>query len=256
MFTNEFSLNLATVANLTALVTAINTAASWNTGVVGVTASLNGSNQLVLTSANSNGFSLTSLGATAQETTTGLGFSHYFGLNDFFTSSTRLIQDGNVLGRLGISNVIDVRSDIVINDRILSTGKLSATTPLPLTPLTRNIGITEGDGTILQAMNDKLLDTTQSFATAGYMPATTTTFLDYTSLFLSKASERAAENEQKNDFNKQLFVNLQGYAKEVSGVNRDEELTKLVMYESAYQASARVISTVTALLDALNQIKT
>lgn len=255
MFVNEFSLNLATVGTLNALITAINTAASWNTGVSGVTASLNGSNQLVLTSTSGNGFSLASIVGVAQETSTGLGFSHYFGLNDFFTSGTRLVQDGNALGRIGISNVLDVRSDIVANDRILSTGVLSAVTPFPLAPITLNIGLTAGDGSILQAMDNALLNTNQSFATAGNISALTTSFLNYTSYIISQISQSASDNADLNDYNKRLLANLESKAKEVSGVNKDEEIAFMILCEEAYKASARVLSTLSSMMDALERIK-
>jgi flagellar hook-associated protein 1 FlgK len=257
MFVDEFQLDLTTVNSLTTLMAAINTAASWDSGTVGATASLNANNQLVLTSATGpNGVGLTSLAGPARELTTGLEFSHYFGLNDFFTSGTRLAQDGNPLGRLGIANVIDVRSDIVANNKILAAGSLSTVNPLPLVPLNQNIGITGGNGTTLQAMNDALLATTQAFATAGDISAVTNSFFNYTSYILSHNAEKIGINIQNNDFNQQFYENLREKALEVSGVNRDEELSNLMMYEAAYQASARVISTLTAMLDAIERIKT
>jgi len=43
---------------------------------------------------------------------------------------------------------------------------------------------------------------------------------------------------------------------QVSGVNLDEELTQLIIYQQAYSAAARVITTSTTLFDILNNIKT
>ncbi len=41
---------------------------------------------------------------------------------------------------------------------------------------------------------------------------------------------------------------------EVSGVNLDEELTQLIIFQQAYTAAARVITTTQTLFDILNNI--
>ena len=43
---------------------------------------------------------------------------------------------------------------------------------------------------------------------------------------------------------------------QISGVNLDEELTQLIIYQQAYSAAARVITTNQQLFDVLNNIKT
>jgi flagellar hook-associated protein 1 FlgK len=44
-------------------------------------------------------------------------------------------------------------------------------------------------------------------------------------------------------------------AQSISGVNMDEELANLTIYQNAYTASARVVQTVNAMFDTLMSIK-
>jgi flagellar hook-associated protein 1 FlgK len=48
---------------------------------------------------------------------------------------------------------------------------------------------------------------------------------------------------------------LRSQRESVSGVSLDEEMTDLVKYQRAYQASARLISTVDAMLDEVLNLK-
>ena len=51
------------------------------------------------------------------------------------------------------------------------------------------------------------------------------------------------------------MLNLENRKKQVSGVSLDEEMTNLIKFQQAYNASARVISTVNSMLDTLiNQL--
>jgi flagellar hook-associated protein 1 FlgK len=61
-------------------------------------------------------------------------------------------------------------------------------------------------------------------------------------------SESAEVNMNKNNAVVESLVNLR---KQISGVNVDEELTKMLMYQHAYNASARVVSTFDRMLEVL-----
>ncbi len=74
---------------------------------------------------NSHGVAIVSLAAQeAKETTTGLGFSHFFGFNDLLQTGTRYVQDGNPV-KAGIAQQLSVNPDILQNYHLLSSGSLS-----------------------------------------------------------------------------------------------------------------------------------
>jgi flagellar hook-associated protein 1 FlgK len=58
------------------------------------------------------------------------------------------------------------------------------------------------------------------------------------------------------DNSKALFNTIDKEYQSVSGVNLDEEMTNLMKYQNGYQASAKVITTISTMFDALMSIKT
>lgn len=77
------------------------------------------------------------------------------------------------------------------------------------------------------------------------------TFLDFMKDMVGDVggrSESAILNVDKNSAVVDSLVNLR---KQTSGVNVDEELTKMIMYQHGYNASARLVSTVDRMLDVL-----
>lgn len=63
---------------------------------------------------------------------------------------------------------------------------------------------------------------------------------------------RASSDNQAVD--EQFLLNLEARRQEVSGVNLDEEVTNLLLYQRAYEASARVVNVTDRMLDALFSI--
>jgi flagellar hook-associated protein 1 FlgK len=62
----------------------------------------------------------------------------------------------------------------------------------------------------------------------------------------------ASSTAQTQSANQTVLVNqLERSRQQVSGVSLDEEATHLIQYQRAYQAAARVISTVDSMLDTL-----
>ncbi len=61
----------------------------------------------------------------------------------------------------------------------------------------------------------------------------------------SQTFQQEADNQAK------VLSQLQNQQSSVSGVNLDEELTKLLQYQRAYQAAARVINTADAFLNTI-----
>ncbi len=102
-------------------------------------------------------------------------------------------------------------------------------------------------------MDDKFLEQLQ-FAATGVLPFTATTLASYASEILSTTAVSAANAEKTALFKQTLFEDLSFRNDSISGVNIDEELRNMVLYENAYAATARVIQTVDDLFDILLRI--
>jgi flagellar hook-associated protein 1 FlgK len=177
-------------------------------------------------------------------TTTYSGFSNYFGLNDLFVTPSR-VQGDSISN---IATMIRVRSDIVSDPARLARGALLSTTA-PV-PKAGELAVALGDASIIQLLGDKFLEQLQ-FAATGGLPFTATTLADYASEILSTTAISAASAEKTALFKGTLFEQLSFRNESISGVNIDEELRNMVLYENAYAATARIIQVVDGLFDIL-----
>ena len=147
------------------------------------------------------------------------------------------------------SNVFAVRSDILADPARIARAELSNAAGLA----PGDTGVTAGDSTIATDLAGALNNNT-AFSTTGGLSATTTTFANYASSILSVQAGSAADASSQLDFNKSLLTSLDARNSSVSGVNIDEELANLVILQQAYNASARVLTTSTDMLDELLNI--
>ncbi len=164
--------------------------------------------------------------------------------NFLITDSGSLLSTLNVVDdNTGISKVLEVRSDIVATPSLMARGQLNSATTLSA----GDDGITVGDGTTANALAG-IFDTDISFTSAGGISATTTTLSRYAAQILSVHATLTFEAKSQLEFNQQFIENLQFRSAAVSGVNVDEELSNLVIFEQAFNASARIVSTASDML--------
>jgi flagellar hook-associated protein 1 FlgK len=228
-------LNLATVAppTVAGLVAAINAGLGAN-GTASVT---NGHLVIAATGAN-NGIAINQQGTNVNGS--GTPFSMYYGLNDFFTMNTVL----------SAAMTINVRSDIVANPNIVATGTLSLSALVAGSP-----AVAPGDSSTIQSIANEF-NTAVAFPAAGGLAATTTKFGDYTSQIIGNAATQSSNATTNAKFQATLLQNLQSKASNFSGVNVDEEVANLTLYQNAYSASARVLTIVTQMFNTLDSIPT
>lgn len=226
-----FDLDLSTVATVGQLVTAI------NTGLAGVgTASLVGG-QIVIAANNAlNGVAINQQGTDVAAS--GNGISTYFGLNDLFT----------VNAAVSTALTVAVRSDIAGNPNIVATGTL-ATGVIAA----GDIAVAPGDSSVVQRLAN-LFSTAVNIPAAGGLAATSSSLSDYSSQIIGNAALQASNAQDTASFESTLLQNLQHKTASLSGVNVDEELANLTLYQNAYSASARIISVVDAMFQTLNAI--
>lgn len=177
------------------------------------------------------------------------GFSHFFELNNFFVSNDPT-QTGDTLANSAIN--MDV-SDFLIDDSSrITTGQLEQTkqTADPNDATLYTYERTSGDNRVVQRLA-KLGITTLDFDAAGGLPSTTLTISGYSAEFLAFASSKAVEVNNDLEDTEILRDSLKQRSDAISGVNLDEEMANTVLYQNAYNASARIVSITAELFDSL-----
>ena len=82
----------------------------------------------------------------------------------------------------------------------------------------------------------------------------TQTFSDFYGAVVGDAGIAAQQNTAALDHQKAVTDQISAYRESVTGVSIDEEMTNLVKYQQAYQASAKMIETVSGLVETLMKI--
>jgi flagellar hook-associated protein 1 FlgK len=206
-------------------------------GLLGATASVNADGALVI-AANTAGQGIAINEGTSAEATTGFGFSHYFGLNDFFV--------GSLVG--GTAANITMRSDIVADPQRLARGELASGALA-----SGDTALTIGDGSVAGRLANKFSENL-SFAAAGGIPVSTTTLSGYGASILSNNATMAADADDARSFRETVLADVKNKSDSESGVNMDEEMGNLILYQNAYAASARVITTLSEVMKMLTDM--
>ena len=90
-----------------------------------------------------------------------------------------------------------------------------------------------------------------TFKAAGNLAAATGSLSEYSGNVLSSIANQGARAEQFWEDRVAYSEALQSRMTDMSGVNLDEELANMLTYQNAYSASARIITTVQQMFDAL-----
>lgn len=183
-------------------------------------------------------------GDAAQETY--LGFSNFFGLNDIFETpdlSTGTPALANQGAQLGISSNVQVRQSIADDPSYLSRGMLRGTPP------TMSLGV--GDNEIAQQLADAFGENFNYASVADGPSAVSTTFSGYAGVILSFNASATASADEALEFQTFFFEDLQAKFLSEAGVNLDEELANMTIFQNAYNASARLVQAVDEMLETL-----
>lgn len=127
--------------------------------------------------------------------------------------------------------------------------------------LVTNPGLLDGTAnvpspSIALALANSFAQSSPTFAAAGNFGAPLTlTLSQYAAQVLGQTSTAAANAQDNATFQASVLQSVSTQASSVSGVNMDEELSNLTIYQTAYSASARVIQTVNSMFDTLMQIQ-
>ncbi len=192
-----------------------------------------------LSATPSSNYSNYSLNVTQDTTTrgsTGMSFSQLFGLG---------ITQGSAAAQ-GFS----VNSDITASPSRLSFAQASITGAT----VAGDSIVTSGDSRGLLALQN-VSSTKQSFAKAGGMAAQSASLSDYAGGFYQDVATRSQTAQTNNTAQTDRLTEAKSRQSSVSGVNLDEEMSNMMIYQQAYSASARILQTVQTLYDTLLQVQ-
>jgi len=188
-----------------------------------------GDGQLSLT--GSNGADIRIIGDETSRGGTGLSFSQLFGVSDgaagaraeAFAVADRIADDERqlALSRLDLSSG-------AVGDTVLYAGD-------------------NGGALLLQGM----LNASRSFDAAGGLAAAQTSLADYGRRVAGEAGLRAAAADSARASADAVARQADAKRAELSGVNMDEELAAMTMYQQSYNASARLIQAAQEMTDVL-----
>lgn len=162
--------------------------------------------------------------------TTGQTFSSLFGLGDSFQA---------LAGR-----------DIRVREAIVADPDQLALSQYDDTAMVGQVALSDGDqrgALALQAIETSLVN----FEEAGELRSGALTLSQYSAQWLGNAGLMARRSTNLEEDNRALQLEINQRRTDVSGVNMDEELSNLIVFQNAYQAAARVLSSVQELYDDL-----
>lgn len=218
-------------------VTINNLAANIDGNLAGANATVTAEGFLSLTTANpDHGLALIPVGGNATENTTGLGFSHYFGLNDLLLSPGHVYDPATLVS--GLSSQLSIREDLKTTDSLLSRGRLNDALPTP------NVGdhaLRNGDNRAIVSLVD-FLETPQFFPNTGGLGEKQLTLTDYSSEIISEAARRAKNAQASFERESRELSNIKDAQGQIGGVNMQESLLNLMDYQKIYMGSSKVIS--------------
>jgi flagellar hook-associated protein 1 FlgK len=175
--------------------------------------------------------------------------------------SLTVTQDGGAGDRLltdldlhsanvGVARSLAVRADIVTNTALVSRGVMQWDAGLGSGG---EYFLSEGDETAVRGLATAMTTATK-FDTAGGLDAVTLTLDQYAAGIIAESSLLAENNESHRTFQGALVDSLRHTSDSIRGVNLDQEMADLMLYEQAYSAAARVISVIQSMFDSLEDI--
>jgi len=178
-----------------------------------------------------------------------LGFSHSFGLNDFFTTETRYTDDGNPDIR-GITRLLKIRDDIKTTPELISRGFLDTNLPAPLAG---EAMLRSGNGRNALAIQQLFSKATQ-FDPAGSLTAREETLQQYANNIVHTHSNRSKLiTDRATTQQETLDATIEQFRGQ-SGVNSTEEIADMIMLFNLFQASTKTVETGNKMFDVLVNI--
>ena len=197
------------------------------------------------------------LGVTATVVTDGAGsrlrISNDNGRSTTVTdtaANTLLSSMGMHIADVRVAGTLEVRSDIQTTPANISRGIMQWNSNLGAAG---EYFLSAGDDTVSVALATSLTSN-NTFETAGGIAGGNSTFGEYSASILSTNASEAATLKSDITVQTSLTESLQVKSDTIRGVNLDEEMSNLIIFQQAYSSSARVITIIQKMFDALERI--
>ncbi len=203
-----------------------------NTGLAGIaTVALDANGRMTTTFQNGyENYDFHVATDTTNRGTTSISFSNFFDIGGHY--------------------VMDVALSMKVVPRVLTDTTQLATAKLNLAPGAGQPALSMGDNSGMMAM--QALETAAvSIAPAGAIATFAGQISQYAATFLSHAGQEAARAEGLSQDRKVLRDEIMARRDSISGVNLDEELANMIIFQNAYNAAARMITTANEMYEIL-----
>lgn len=212
----------------------------------------------ILTSLNASplsSFATFSLSANGELITTPVTAGSEFKLNVRSDNTSRGATNISMSAFFGIGDTYKMNAafGLKVRQDIDNDPSLMALAQFDQSASVGDNALSVGDQSGSLALKD-LETTVRKFSKAGGLSATTVTLAQYSANLLADLGLRAALADGNARDNQALSEELNRKSLDFSGVNLDEELGNMVIFQNAYSASARLLNTAKEMFDTILQI--
>lgn len=180
--------------------------------------------------------------------TTGLGFSHFFGLNNLFQTGTDLASS---ISQTGIANQLSVRPDLLVNSSHLAVGTLSDATLIPTLP-GGALGNRKTD--IAQAIAQQLSQGDLQFLPAGDVQGIVIDAQNYATQLISLLQNKANQATYNLKSSQTTYNQVAALAADKSSVKVSEELIKIYNTNTSRQVATQALKLIFEMKEAILRI--
>ncbi|MHC4917244.1 MAG: flagellar hook-associated protein FlgK [Planctomycetota bacterium] len=182
-----------------------------------------------------NNFNAAVPAGTVQASIDSLGHLHFDSLNPSATGFYFSGDSSGLLATMGVGGfwsghdaaTMDVNAEILADERLVAAGK-----------------------TIAPGDTDNLIDLL-ALRDIEVADGGTKTFEDYYRTIVGRLGTEARRTNDRMLVRNDMVAQLENERQQISGVSLDEEMTKMIQFQRAYQAAARVISVSNEMLETL-----
>ncbi|MEQ8404034.1 MAG: flagellar hook-associated protein FlgK [Oceanicaulis sp.] len=172
---------------------------------------------------------------STQRGTTGLSFSQLFGLGD--------------AARMNRAEAFEVKPEIRADSSRFAFARLDTSPAGNIGDIVLTVGDNRGGQDLFSALNAK-----RSFNAAGGLAAGQASLAEYAARLAGDVGSRAARAERADMAAASVKTAADQKRADVEGVNLDEELARMTLYQQAYNASARLLQAAKEMTDTLLNI--
>ena len=154
------------------------------------------------------------------------------------------------LADVRVATVLEVRPDIASTPAKITTGLMQWNAALGSAG---EYFMSTGESSVIESLAEAF-SSAHSFDTAGGLATAQKSFDQFAASILSENARLADTNVSDITRQQTLTDSLKFKSDTVRGVNLDEEMSDLIIFEQAFSASARVIAVIQRMIDALERV--